>query len=160
MLSYHISQKKQYYYNWTGTELHKRVRSGSYALGDHQALIIFDAAYEAFIADPSLPCSIFQIDGANIWMKCPGEQDSWRFFNFLLTKAQIIGTPGAGFGECGEGYFRFSSFGNPADTEEVAIQNMNVPAIAITTPISVRFNKNLPSIDKAGSYCHLFYAMI
>lgn len=55
-----------------------------------------------------------------IWMKCPDKMSSWEFFDFLLEKAQIVGTPGEGFGECGEGYFRFSTFGSLEDTEEAA----------------------------------------
>ena len=55
-----------------------------------------------------------------VWLHCPNGMDSWTFFDFLLHKAQIVGTPGAGFGKCGEGYFRFSTFGDPADTEEAA----------------------------------------
>ena len=55
-----------------------------------------------------------------IWLKCPGGMDSWRFFDLLLNEAEIVGTPGAGFGTCGEGFFRFSTFGSPADTEEAA----------------------------------------
>ncbi len=55
-----------------------------------------------------------------IWMKCPDGMGSWEFFDFLLTKAQIVGTPGEGFGKCGEGYFRFSTFGSPEDTKEAA----------------------------------------
>ncbi len=55
-----------------------------------------------------------------IWLKCPNNMGSWEFFDFLLTKAQIVGTPGEGFGACGEGYFRFSTFGSYADTKEAA----------------------------------------
>ncbi|MBR2522134.1 MAG: aminotransferase class I/II-fold pyridoxal phosphate-dependent enzyme, partial [Coriobacteriales bacterium] len=51
-----------------------------------------------------------------IWLECPGGMGSWEFFDFLLEKANIVGTPGVGFGPCGEGYFRFSSFGSPEDT--------------------------------------------
>ena len=43
---------------------------------------------------------------------------SWAFFDKLLTEIQVVGTPGEGFGACGEGYFRFSAFGDPADTRE------------------------------------------
>ena len=186
------------------------------------AVILFDAAYEAFISDPALPHSIFEIDGARtcaieicslsktagftgtrlgytvipkelersgmnlrrmwvrnrttksngvsyilqkgaaavftpegqkqihetldiykrnarrsgetldrlgiwytggknapyIWMACPGGMGSWVFFDRLLEEVQVIGTPGEGFGACGEGYFRFSAFGGPEDTEE------------------------------------------
>lgn len=55
-----------------------------------------------------------------IWLECPNGMGSWEFFDFLLNEAQIVGTPGEGFGKCGEGYFRFSTFGSPADTEEAA----------------------------------------
>ena len=185
------------------------------------AVILFDAAYEAFISDPALPHSIFEIDGARscaieicslsktagftgtrrgytvipmeleragmklnamwvrnrttksngvsyilqrggaavfteegqaqihktldiyknnakimsdaldrlgirytggknapyIWMQCPAQIGSWEFFDRLLHKIQVVGTPGEGFGACGEGYFRFSAFGSPEDTK-------------------------------------------
>ena len=55
-----------------------------------------------------------------IWMKVPDGFDSWSFFDFLLHEAQIVGTPGAGFGACGEGFFRLSSFGDVEDTKEAA----------------------------------------
>jgi len=55
-----------------------------------------------------------------IWMKCPRELKSWELFDLLLNEIQVVGTPGAGFGACGEGYFRFSTFGSPEDTEEAA----------------------------------------
>ena len=45
---------------------------------------------------------------------------SWEMFDLLLNKAQIVGTPGEGFGKCGEGYFRLSMFGDPDDTREAA----------------------------------------
>lgn len=68
-------------------------------------------------------CDITYTGGKNspyVWMKCPGGMDSWSFFDLLLSGAGIIGTPGAGFGKCGEGYFRLSSFGSPEDTKEAA----------------------------------------
>ena len=55
-----------------------------------------------------------------IWLKCPKGMDSWQFFDYLLNEIQVIGTPGEGFGACGEGYFRFSTFGSPEDTKEAA----------------------------------------
>ena len=55
-----------------------------------------------------------------IWMKCPDGMGSWEFFDYLLQEIQVVGTPGEGFGACGEGYFRFSTFGSPEDTEEAA----------------------------------------
>lgn len=191
---------------------------------DHGSVILFDAAYEAFIRDPDLPRSIFEIEGARtcaieicslsktagftgtrlgytviprelsrggmnlndmwvrnrttktngvsyiiqrgaaavftpegrrqigenigvyrenarvlmealdeagawycggrnapyVWMKCPDGMGSWDFFDLLLREKQVVGTPGEGFGKCGEGFFRFSTFGDPADTLEAA----------------------------------------
>ena len=55
-----------------------------------------------------------------VWMECPDHMDSWAFFDRLLNEIQVIGTPGAGFGNCGEGFFRFSTFGDPEDTREAA----------------------------------------
>ena len=55
-----------------------------------------------------------------IWMKCPAGMDSWSLFDHLLKEAQVVGTPGAGFGSCGEGYFRFSTFADHAETELAA----------------------------------------
>ena len=55
-----------------------------------------------------------------IWMKCPDGMGSWDFFDYLLKEIQVVGTPGEGFGACGEDYFRFSTFGSPEDTKEAA----------------------------------------
>ena len=55
-----------------------------------------------------------------IWLECPGGMGSWEFFDCLLKEIQVVGTPGAGFGACGEGYFRFSTFGSREDTLEAA----------------------------------------
>lgn len=198
----------------------------SYAL-DNNAIILFDAAYEAFISDPELPRSIFEIDGARrcaiefcslsktagftgtrcgytivphelviddmsirsmwlrrqttkfngvsyivqrgaqavfttdglrqtaeniayykqnasmmndtltslgiqhwggihspyVWLRCPNNQTSFEFFDTLLEKAGIVGTPGAGFGENGEGFFRLTAFGTHENTE-LAMQKL------------------------------------
>lgn len=55
-----------------------------------------------------------------IWLKCPNGMGSWEFFDYLLNEIQVVGTPGEGFGACGEEYFRFSTFGSPEDTKEAA----------------------------------------
>ena len=55
-----------------------------------------------------------------IWIKCPDGMSSWEFFDYLLQEIQVVGTPGEGFGACGEGYFRFSTFGDVEDTKEAA----------------------------------------
>lgn len=64
---------------------------------------------------------IFYTGGENspyIWLKCPEGMKSWDFFDYLLTKLSINGTPGAGFGENGEGFFRLTAFGDPEQTKE------------------------------------------
>lgn len=48
-----------------------------------------------------------------VWLKTPADLGSWEFFDKLLTKAHVVGTPGAGFGAAGEGYFRLSAFNHP-----------------------------------------------
>ncbi len=207
--------------NPTGTVLDKKDLEGWVAFAKkNDAIILFDAAYEAFITDPNLPHSIFEIPGARdvaiefrsfsktagftgtrcafiaipktlsgknesgekvsihslwnrrhatkfngvsypiqrgaeaiygeqgkkevreiisyymenaklireglksagmeafggihapyVWLKTPKGMKSWEFFDFLLEKANVVGTPGAGFGPSGEGYFRLSAFG-------------------------------------------------
>ena len=208
---------------YTKAQLEKWV---AYAL-KHDAIILFDAAYEAFIGDPSLPRSIFTVEGAKkcaielcsfsktagftgtrcgytivpqelvrktkegremqlnkmwlrrqttkfngvpyivqrgaeavfsttgqkqcremlafykenarimgevlqqkkikfyggthspyIWMQCPKGMKSWEFFDYLLNDFAVVGTPGAGFGQMGEGYFRLTAFGSREGTIE------------------------------------------
>ncbi len=53
-----------------------------------------------------------------IWFKCPNNMGSWEFFDALLDKANVVGTPGEGFGENGEGYFRLTSFSTHENTVE------------------------------------------
>ncbi len=53
-----------------------------------------------------------------IWLRCPNGMGSWEFFDYLLQNVQIVGTPGEGFGKCGEGYFRLTSFGSREATVE------------------------------------------
>lgn len=55
-----------------------------------------------------------------IWLKTPTGIDSWTFFDFLLEKAQVVGTPGVGFGQCGEGFFRLTAFNTPQLTQQAA----------------------------------------
>jgi len=53
-----------------------------------------------------------------IWMQCPDQMKSWEFFDYLLEKLGIVGTPGSGFGTMGEGWFRLTAFGSREATEE------------------------------------------
>ncbi len=55
-----------------------------------------------------------------LWLKCPNGMKSWDFFDLLLEKANVVGTPGAGFGANGEGFFRLTAFGDQAKTLEAA----------------------------------------
>ena len=67
------------------------------------------------IADTLEKLGIWFTGGQNapyIWLKCPGGMDSWEFFDFLLERANVVGTPGAGFGANGEDFFRISAFGS------------------------------------------------
>ena len=64
---------------------------------------------------------IWHIGGKNspyIWMQCPNGMKSWEFFDDLLEKANVVGTPGSGFGKNGEGFFRLTAFGTTANTIE------------------------------------------
>ena len=53
-----------------------------------------------------------------LWVKAPGEVSSWKFFKQMLYEANVVGTPGVGFGPSGEGYIRLTAFGERADCEE------------------------------------------
>ncbi len=64
---------------------------------------------------------IWHIGGENspyVWMRCPGGMKSWEFFDDLLQKASVVGTPGSGFGKNGEGFFRLTAFGTPENTQK------------------------------------------
>ena len=58
------------------------------------------------------------INSPYIWLKCPRGMGSWDFFDYLLNEIQVVGTPGAGFGKNGEGWFRLTAFGTHEATEE------------------------------------------
>ena len=58
------------------------------------------------------------VNAPYIWVKTPETMTSWQFFDYLLNNAQVVGTPGSGFGPSGEGYFRLTSFGSHENTRE------------------------------------------
>ena len=74
----------------------KRIRSGLEGLG----LTVYGGVHAPYL-----------------WMKTPGGMGSWDFFDKLLSEAHVVGTPGAGFGPSGEGFFRLSAFGHRKDVE-------------------------------------------
>jgi len=73
------------------------------------------------ISDVLKKHNIWHIGGKHspyIWLRCPNNMKSWEFFDYLLENVQIVGTPGSGFGNNGEGYFRLTSFGSRENTIE------------------------------------------
>lgn len=58
------------------------------------------------------------VNAPYIWLRTPGKMTSWEFFDFLLEKANVVGTPGSGFGPSGEGYFRLTAFGSYENTKK------------------------------------------
>ena len=77
----------------------------------------------AVIASALDEAGVWYCGGKNspyVWMRCPAGMKSWDFFDWLLETANVVGTPGSGFGPCGEGYFRLTAFGDAAKTKEAA----------------------------------------
>lgn len=73
------------------------------------------------MAEALKECGVYFTGGINspyIWLKCPDGMTSWEFFDLLLNECQVAGTPGSGFGECGEGYFRLTAFNTEENTKE------------------------------------------
>lgn len=58
------------------------------------------------------------VNAPYVWLKTPDQMTSWEFFDHLLGKANVVGTPGSGFGSCGEGFFRLTGFGSAENTAE------------------------------------------
>lgn len=86
-----------------------------------QAQVDYYLGNAAVIAKGLTEMGIEYYGGTNspyIWMRCPNGMASWDFFDQLLEHAQVVGTPGAGFGPAGEGYLRLSAFGQRPDAEE------------------------------------------
>ena len=71
------------------------------------------------------------VNAPYIWMKIPGEYTSWDFFDLLLANAQVVGTPGSGFGPSGEGYFRLTAFNTYELTLE-AVKRMKTYLSSLT----------------------------
>ena len=73
------------------------------------------------IADTLSALGIWFVGGENspyLWLKCPDGMSSWEYFDFLLQHAGVVGTPGAGFGSGGEGFFRLTAFGDRSNVEK------------------------------------------
>ena len=65
------------------------------------------------------------VNSPYIWLQCPNGMSSWEFFDFMLEKLAVVGTPGAGFGKMGEGYFRLTGFGSRENTIEAVERVVN-----------------------------------
>lgn len=77
------------------------------------------------IADTLTELGIWFTGGRNspyIWLKCPNNMSSWEFFDFLLYNCKIVGTPGIGFGNKGEGFFRLTAFGKRQNVTEAMVR--------------------------------------
>jgi LL-diaminopimelate aminotransferase len=86
-----------------------------------KALIDYYMTNAKIIREGLLSLGLQVFGGVNapyIWLKTPNGLDSWAFFDKLLNEANIVGTPGVGFGPSGQGYFRLTAFGNKENTEE------------------------------------------
>ena len=86
-----------------------------------QADIAYYRENARVIAEAMREMGIWFTGGENspyIWLKCPGSRESWDYFDYLLDKAQVVGTPGAGFGQNGRNFFRLTAFGDHQRTKE------------------------------------------
>lgn len=91
--------------------------------GYHEAkeVIAYYMRNASVMADTLRKLNIWFSGGVNspyIWLKCPDNKTSWEFFDLLLNEAQVVGTPGSGFGSAGEGYFRLTAFNTYENTVE------------------------------------------
>lgn len=86
-----------------------------------KTLVDYYMSNAAIIRDGLASIGLEVFGGVNapyIWLKTPNGMDSWAFFDKLLTEANIVGTPGVGFGQSGQGYFRLTAFGSRENTEK------------------------------------------
>ncbi len=87
-----------------------------------RSLIDFYLGNAAILRDGCKALGLETYGGVNapyVWVRCPEGVDSWGMFDRLLQEAQVVTTPGVGFGRCGEGYFRISAFNSRENVEEV-----------------------------------------
>lgn len=81
-----------------------------------------------------------------IWLKTPDGMDSWRFFEALLNRFGIVGTPGVGFGPSGEGYFRLTAFGSHENTRKAMAAHRRCRALVRVEDIGKRNLWGLPTV--------------
>ena len=80
---------------------------------------------EKFIEKAGFTC-YGGVNSPYVWLKVPDGMTSWEFFDELLEKANVVGTPGSGFGPHGEGYFRLTAFGTKENTQKAIERIMNL----------------------------------
>lgn len=90
----------------------KKQTKETIAYYQRNARVIFDTLTEA-----GFTC-YGAVNSPYVWLKTPDNMTSWEFFDDLLDKCQVVGTPGSGFGKSGEGYLRLTAFGNYEKTIE------------------------------------------
>ena len=66
------------------------------------------------------------VNAPYVWIKVPSDMTSWNFFDYLLEKANVVGTPGSGFGLAGEGYFRLSAFNSRSNVINAMERIINI----------------------------------
>ncbi len=91
---------------------------GKQQLKEQVAYYMKNAAYiREELADAGFTVS-GGVNAPYIWLKTTKDMTSWEFFDYLLERANVVGTPGSGFGPSGEGYFRLTAFGSHENTKE------------------------------------------
>lgn len=103
------------------------VQRGAAAVFTKEGMAQAHAAIDYYRENAKIICAaldeleIWYTGGKNspyVWLKCPNNMKSWDFFDLLLEQANVVGTPGAGFGANGEGFFRLTAFGDRDNTIE------------------------------------------
>lgn len=103
------------------------VQKGAEAAFSAEGMAECQANIAYYKENAKLIASVFEKKGINyygginspyIWFECPNGMDSWELFDYLLNNIQVVGTPGAGFGENGKNFFRLTAFGNHENTKE------------------------------------------
>ena len=118
-----MEQEADYQVQWVSYIIQKGAAAVYTEEGQTQvkSLINYYMTNAKIIREGLLSIGLQVFGGVNapyIWLKTPNGMDSWSFFDKLLKEANIVGTPGVGFGPSGEGYFRLTAFGSKENTEE------------------------------------------
>ena len=91
------------------------------------------------------------VNAPYIWLETPKGMTSWDFFDYLLDKANVVGTPGSGFGPSGEGYFRLTAFGTYENTVE-AVERIKKTVNCVRNTNKTEFLRNFINTRKIILY--------